>query len=37
MKKILVPTDFSEHSTAGLRFAIQFLTKFLLLTDINHD
>ena len=26
MKKILVPTDFSEHSTAGLRFAIQWST-----------
>jgi nucleotide-binding universal stress UspA family protein len=24
MKKVLVPTDFSEHSTAGLRFAIQW-------------
>jgi len=24
MKKILVPTDFSEHSKAGLRFAIQW-------------
>jgi len=24
MKKILVPTDFSEHSKAGLRFALQW-------------
>lgn len=26
MKKVLVPTDFSDHSTAGLRFAIQWST-----------
>lgn len=36
IKRILVPTDFSEHGTTALKYAVEFASQFGATVDLMH-